>query len=126
MATRAFIGQPLADDFNDTPNAGSAWLYDWTGLLNGDDGSPAQLANFPDKTVTFHGTFGTGGSITLQGSNDNSNWFALVDPQGNAITKTAAGIEAVTENPRYIRPIVTAGDGTTNLRCMLTARGYRR
>jgi hypothetical protein len=126
MATRNFLGQPLGDDANDTPMAGTAWLFDWAGLLNTDDGSPAQLAGHADKTVTIHGTFGAGGSLTIEGSNDNANWFACTDPQGNAITKTAASMEAISENPRYLRPRVTAGDGTTNLRCMIVARGWRR
>lgn len=126
MATRSFIGQPLGDDVNDTPMAGTAWLYDWSGLLNTDDGAPAQLAGYADKTVTIHGAFGVGGSVTIEGSNDNSNWFPCTDPQGNAITKTAGAIEAIAEGPRYLRPRVTAGDGTTNLRVMIVARGWRR
>jgi hypothetical protein len=97
----------------------------WSGLLNGDDGSPATFHDYPDRTVQFLGTFGTGGSITLEGSNNGTNWLPLTDPQGNAITKTAAAIEAVTETPRFIRPIVTAGDGTTNLTAIVFARTPR-
>lgn len=92
-----------------------AILIGWTGLDSDDSGSPAEVLDYPDKTVTITGTFGTGGSITMQGSNDNSNWFSLTDPQGNAITKTAAAMELISECPRYIRPLVTAGDGTTSL-----------
>lgn len=92
-----------------------ACVIGWTSLDSDDSGSPAEVVDFPDKTVTITGTFGTGGTIKMQGSNDNSNWFSLTDPQGVAIEKTAAAMELITENPRYIRPLVTAGDGTTSL-----------
>jgi len=85
----------------------------WTGLDADDSGSPVELQGFPDRTVTIEGTFSVGGSCTMQGSNDGTNYYSLTDPQGNAITKTAGGIELITENPKYIRPLVTAGDGST-------------
>lgn len=108
------------------PNGqGNGVLVEWTGLLNGDDGTPFEGVDFADRTVQIGGTFGTGGSITLQGSNNGSQWDALTDPQGNAITKTAAGLEVVAENPRYVRPIVTAGDGSTSLSVRIWARRPR-
>lgn len=100
-------------------------LMTWAGLLNGDDGGPVELPSFPDVSVQITGTFGTGGSVTLLGSNDGTNYVALTDPQGNAITKTAAGLEQVEELVRYIKPSVTAGDGTTSLTVTLLARRNR-
>lgn len=100
-------------------------LVVWSALANGDDGTPWEHADYGDRTVHFTGTFGAGGSVTFQGSNDGTNWFALTDPQGNAITKTAAGIEVVSENPRFVRPIVTAGDGTTALVATMWGRRNR-
>lgn len=97
-------------------------LVTWTGLLNGDTGSAVGLANFADKTMQVTGTFGSGGSVTMQGSNDGTNWFTLVDPQGNALTKTSAAGELILENPVYIRPNVTAGDGTTSLAVTVACR----
>jgi hypothetical protein len=94
-------------------------LVVWTGLDLDDSGSPVNLPGFPDRTVTIEGTFSVGGSCTLQGSNDNATWHSLTDPQGNVITKTAAGIELVTENPKYVRPLVTAGDGSTLIQVRL-------
>lgn len=112
------------------PNGqGNGVLVEWTGLANGDDGQPFEGVDFADRTVQIGiaqgGAFGTGGSITLQGSNDGSQWDALTDPQGNAITKTAAGLEVIAENPRYVRPIVTAGDGSTLLAVRIWARRPR-
>jgi len=95
-------------------------LYTWTGLLNGDVGEAIEAHEMGDRTVTFDGpTFGTGGMIKLRGSNDGANYYDMTDPQGNAISKTAAGVEIVAERPRYMRPEVTAGDGTTSLTCRL-------
>lgn len=97
-------------------------VFTWTGLLNGDDGSPVDWAVWPDRSVQFIGTFGAGGSISLQGSNDGTNWVILNDLQGSVITKTSAGLEGIAEITRYVRPIVTAGDGTTNLTALLLVR----
>ncbi len=88
----------------------------WTGLLNGDNGSAIELADYPDRSFQIEGTAGAGLSVSIQGSNDGTNWVILTDPQGNALTFTAIDrIEQVEEVCRYMRPIVTAGDGTTNL-----------
>jgi hypothetical protein len=53
--------------------------------------------------------------VRLEGSNDGTNYAALTDPQGNALDITTAKVEQIMELTRYIRPRVTAGDGTTSL-----------
>ena len=99
-----------------TQVSGQAQVVSWTPLTTTNtDGSSAELPYFSDRSVQVSGTFGTGGSVTLQGSNDNSTWAALHDVAGSAITLTSAGIKKVSPNTRYIRPLVTAGDGTTSL-----------
>ena len=95
----------------------------WTGLLNTDTGSPQTGSNLADKSVQVSGTFGAGGSVSIKGSQDNVTWFTLTDPQGNALVFTAAGMEQISENPRYMRPEVTAGDGSTSLTVTVIARG---
>lgn len=97
-------------------------IIGWSGLLNSDTGAAVELVDYADKTSTITGTFGVGGSITLQGSNNGTDWFALTDAQTSAVTKTSAAMELIVENPRYIRPIVTAGDGTTNLVVQICCR----
>lgn len=94
----------------------------WSGLLNGDDGDPVEMAGSNDRSIQFTGTFGTGGTIVFEGSNDGVNWVTLSDPQGNTISKTSASLEAILELTRYVRPRVTAGDGTTNLTAILLVR----
>jgi hypothetical protein len=99
-----------------------ARLVTWSGLLNTDDGDPFEGAEFADRTAQVFGTFGAAGSVQLEGSNNGTNWNILADPQGNALTFTTGRIEQVLELPRFIRPLVTAGDGTTNLKVILAGR----
>lgn len=87
----------------------------WSALANGEAGDKASLLAYADKTVQVFGTFGAGGSVTIQGSSDGTNWATLTDNQGSDLTFTAAGIAMIIENTRYIRPNCTAGDGTTSL-----------
>lgn len=100
-------------------------LVVWTPLANGDAGGAFETGDYADYTVQIAGTFGTGGSVNFEGSNDGSTWFVLTDPQGNAATKTAAALEVIEEAPRYVRPNVTAGDGTTALTATLWGRRGR-
>lgn len=120
MAERTpVIVQPGAADMD------HATLVTWSGLLNGDTGTRVNLTDYPDRTVQFGGTFGAGGTVVFEGTNDGVNWITLTDPQGNALSKTTAAMESVTETPRYVRPAVTGGDGTTNLTVTLFARTPR-
>ena len=82
-------------------------------IANGNDGTPCEYAQWADRSVHVAGTFGVGGTIVIEGSNNGSTYKTLTDPQGNALSFTAESIEAITELVRYIRPRVTAGDGTT-------------
>jgi len=95
----------------------------WETVTNGDTGAQLNVADLPDKTVQVIGTFGTGGSINIEGSNDGTNWEILTDIAGSAITLTAAGMRTITENPLYMRPNVTAGDGSTDLDVLVVSRG---
>lgn len=112
-------------------NGSGQWLakgvhsVSWAALANGDTGSPSYEATLPIKEVSVTGTFGSAGSVSIEGSNDDTNWFALSDPQGNAITITAAGMKRIQDNPKAIRPHVTAGDGTTAISVVLISRGDR-
>lgn len=85
----------------------------WEGFAaSGDVGTAVELTGHPDRSVQVLGNFGTGGAITVQGSNDGgTTWATLTDPQGNALTFTAAGLEAITELVGQIRPTASAGSG---------------
>lgn len=97
-------------------------VVSWTPLTSTNtDGAPLSRVKWADKTVQITGTFGTG-TVVLQGSNDGTNWATLKDPSNTAISTTSAAVRAVLENPLYIRPLVTGGDGTTSITVTLVAR----
>jgi len=99
----------------------------WTGLLNTDTGESLkeEFSDYSDRSVQVHGTFGAGGNVQIQGSNEGSNFYFLNDPQGNALDFGSAKIEQVLEQTLFIKPVVTAGDGTTNLTVTMIARRSR-
>lgn len=95
---------------------GSALKIVWTPMLNGDTGAPVQFPKHNDKSIHVSGTFGTGGSVAVEGSNNNgASFVALRSPDSNTIAITSETIKAVLENTAQVRPHVTAGDGTTSL-----------
>jgi hypothetical protein len=110
MAVRAYTQSDVTFKGN-----GAAQKITWTGLLNGDTGQPVQLPEYADRSIQVEGTFGVGGSVACEGSNDATNFRALRDPSSTTIAITAAGIKAVLENTVQTQPHVTAGDGTTSL-----------
>lgn len=84
-----------------------------------------------DHSVQVEGTFGVGTSVTLQGSNDatsssTGNYHSLTDPYGNVVAITSAAIKQTTEITSWIKPAITAGDGTESLTITVAVRrGYR-
>lgn len=95
-------------------------LVAWTPLANGDNGARYELHNFIDVTVQVFGTFGAGGSVQMEGSNDGGTNWAII---GSAIT--AAGLVRLAAAPKHIRPNVTNGDGSTALTVLAFARRAR-
>jgi hypothetical protein len=94
----------------------------WGSLVNGDAGVAVACGEYADRSVQVTGTFGAGGTVLIEGTLDGSNWLTLTDPQGNALSFTAAKIEAVSEMTELIRPRVSAGDGTTAIAVTLIGR----
>lgn len=83
----------------------------WSAVPNGNQGAGWRLPPFRTAFFEATGTFGAGGSVQLEGSNDGTNYFKL-----SPAALTAAGVFAALANneyPMFIRPNVTAGDGTT-------------
>jgi hypothetical protein len=107
---------PILNFISTPTQTNKAFVVTWSTLLNGDSGTPLDQSQYTDKSVQVSGTFGSGGSIRLLGSNDGINWNVLTDPQGNNLVVTASAIKYVAEATRWIKPEVTAGDGTTNLK----------
>ena len=87
----------------------------WLDMQNGDVGEPADWAYLPDNTATAYGhPWGSGGSVSLFGSNDGNNWHQLFKTDHTMpCTWTQDNMIIILERPRFIRPQVTAGDGNT-------------
>jgi hypothetical protein len=102
----------------------------WASLGNTDDGGPLIAPDFPRKSIHVLGTWGAGGELTLEGSNQQTitAYQPVHDRQGNAIVLSAAApdIEDVVENPRALRPRVSGGDGTTDLTVIVVSESTRR
>lgn len=99
-------------------------VYSWTPItFSGTDvGAAIEMPGSADRTVQVTGTFGAGGSVRVEGSLDGVTYAILTDPQGNALDITTAKIETIMELVRYIRPRITAGDGTTSLTVQILMR----
>ena len=85
----------------------------WIGLANGESGEPFISPGTADKTVQVKGTFGSGGNVIIEGSLDGVDYFQLKDELGNNLSFSSTDGETVMQNVVYLRPRVTAGDGTT-------------
>ena len=104
--------------------------YSYTAMANGDDGAPISAVNvtdFNDRSVQVSGTFGVGGNLKIEGTNETgaSNYATLNNAQSGALDITAAGVKQVIENTLLLRPRVSAGDGTTNLNVTILLRRNR-
>jgi hypothetical protein len=101
----------LTTNFQNYPMDGDT--VTWSAVPNGNQGSPYS-GDWFSSYFQVTGTFGAAGSVQMEGSNDGVNWIIL--PGSAALT--AAGFFAPATagvRPKFIRPNVTAGDGTTAL-----------
>lgn len=86
-------------------NVGGARVYDWEAGDNGDDGTPFN----PGSSVPLAGAVqvigGTVGTVTMQVSNDGTNWTTLKDLQGEDIALTDNALAEFSTAALYIRPL---------------------
>ena len=118
MATILHTPQPLPTllDFD------GVRVRKWSNMALDDVGEPINLARFSDKTIQVFGAFGVGGTIVLEGSIDGTNWATLKSVFNGSISFTSDSIATITEVPAYIRPRVSAGDGTTSITVLILTR----
>ena len=114
---------PSVDNLKTWGDTG-VYIYTWTPMtFSGSDvGAPIEMPGAADRSVQITGTLGTGGSIRIEGSMDGVTYHTLNDPQGSALDINSLKIETIMEVVRYIRPRITAGDGTTSLTCRILMR----
>jgi hypothetical protein len=73
--------------------------------------------------VQISGSFGTAPTVTLQGSNDGTNWYTLKNVHGTDISVTAAALHEFNSSALYIKPGFTGGSGyTINITCVIRGR----
>lgn len=109
MATVAFASQNYLSDHK---------VLTWSPLTTTNaDGAPIGYSSNGMGGVTFQisGTFGVGGTVVVEGSNDGVTYFTLNDQANAAVSATAAALKTIRDAPLFIRPRVTAGDGTTSI-----------
>lgn len=108
--------QLIGGDFNGK-------LFSWN-LVNGETGDyiGGEDSAFTDKSVQVSGTFGAGGTVVIEGSNDNVTWYTLSSPANAALSFNAAGLKQIVEAARHTRARVSAGDGTTAIAVAIFAR----
>ena len=122
MATVSPVVTRLVGNYNE--HEGYSIL--WETLTTTNDTGVGFEKTWSDRSVQVTGTFGSGGNVKIQGSNEGTTWAILTDPQGNDLDIAAAKIEQITEITRYIRPFISAGDGATDLDVtILVARKYK-
>jgi hypothetical protein len=105
------------------------WVIQWGPMASGDVGSPVSatdnIAGHADRSVQVEGTFGAGGALVIEGSNDLVNFEVLNDPSSTPLSFASAHIKGVLEAVRQIRPRVPSGDGTTAVTVSLMMRKLR-
>jgi hypothetical protein len=104
----------LVTTMNDISGEGSVYRVTWNALdATNNVGNSIAFAQWADRSVQFNGVFNNA-TVVWEGSNDGgTTWTTLTDPQGNAISKTAAAIEAVTEITQLARPNVSSAGVNT-------------
>lgn len=89
---------------------------------------PLDAPNFPDKTFTATGTWGSA-TLVVEGSNDGTTYMTVncltATGEVTAASFTDNAVFNVIENPRYLRPRTTGGTSTA-LTIICTSQTTRR
>lgn len=94
----------------------------WSPMAATDIGDAAAFAQYNDRSVQVSGTI-SAGSISIKGSNDGVTYHTLTDPQGNPLSFSSAGLEAISELVFYIRPEASADLAGSGIFVTLIAKG---
>lgn len=101
----------------------STTTHAWVGLNSTDTvGAALPISGLADRSIQISGTFSAATAI-FQGSNDGVTWFTLTDFQGNAISKTSAALEGISEVAALVRPFISGADGSDDINFYLTSVG---
>lgn len=95
------------------------WLQ--LGGATSDVGSAFEMPTWSDRSVQVVGTF-SGTTVTIQGSNDGTNWVTLTDPAAVAATFAVTGLKQLLQVTRYIRPSAAAGTGLLDVYLLIVRK----
>jgi hypothetical protein len=121
MATVNWTSTPLRSYGNNVV------VVSWSPITTANnDGQRFEMPGSADRSVQVFGTFGAGGTITFQGSNEAtpSAWVTLA-AAGDATEDmifTASDMKQLLESTRWVRPLLSGGDGTTSLTVLMLVR----
>jgi len=95
--------------------------FQWETVTGSDTGEPLALPKGGAQlAVHVTGTFG--GTLTMQGTIDGTNWFTLKDgPGGSDVTFTAAGYAEITTAVKQVRPSAGASISDVDVKVSLFA-----
>ncbi len=101
--------------FDDHATKCKIWL--WETVTSGDTCAPVKMPYLDDATIYSFGTFSGAASVALHGSPqvENPTLFVALTSNSLAIAHTAAAASVVDQNATYYKPVVSAGDGSTDL-----------
>jgi hypothetical protein len=104
-----------------------AFTYIWKDILNGGTADAITPLEYTNAAVQVTGV-PNGGTITIQGSIDGTNFTTLHDVSNSALSFAAAGGPTnILEHVPYIQPVLASGWASTDLNVyvyvMSTARG---
>ena len=111
--------------------ADDAMVVTWASLTTTNNyGAPVQMPGRADRSIQLTGTLGAAGAVTMYGSNvfdpnlaNDADWAILDDAKGNPLVLSTLRIEEIVTLPLWIRPKITAGDGSTSLTARLVMKG---
>lgn len=106
----------------------------WTGLGTATGACRALDAfEYPDKTVVLAGTIGSGTTVVIEGSSTATNplstggkYYTLTDQSDNALSLSTGKAEVIAQNPKYIRPKVTAKNANGAVSVTIIAQSVKR
>ena len=112
-----------ASTYQELQGDGSVQLFVFTPLTTTNaDTAPIEWTQSADRCVQLNGTWGVGGTVVIEGSNNGTVWITLNTAQGTAASFTADALKQIVEVPRYARARVTGGDGTTSITASFVLR----
>jgi hypothetical protein len=90
-------------------------VVSWIEMGQSDTATAVQLGAWSDRSVQVAGDFSGAASLAIHGSNDGTNYILLQDTLGDDLTFTAAGLLSIGQATRYIKPVLSSGNGSTDL-----------